>query len=143
MSIFDKAFDRATGYNSSSGLFSREEEEEDNMFANTFDSIFDESTIVPNDDRIGSVMRQRTQQPLAEPEMGLGQAEPRIPSRAMPGSDFMVGAREPRQDSAEMGAMTELSRNIKLFKELGSCYSHIMSSLDSGCSDVERKVQFD
>lgn len=119
MSIFDKAFDRATGYNSSSGLFSREEEEEDNMFANTFDSIFDESTIVPNDDLIGSVMRQRTQQPLAEPEMGLGQAEPRIPSRAMPGSDFMVGAREPRQDSAEMGAMTELSRNIKLFKELG------------------------
>ena len=56
MSIFDKAFDRATGYNSSSSIFSREEEE-DNMFANTFDSIFDESTIVPNDDLIGSVMR--------------------------------------------------------------------------------------
>ena len=31
MSIFDKAFDRATGYNSSSGLFSREEEEEDRL----------------------------------------------------------------------------------------------------------------
>ena len=144
MSIFDKAFDRATGYDSSSSIFSREEEEEDNIFANTFDSVFDQSVFVPNDDLIGSVMRQRTQQPFAEPEMGFGQAEPRIPSRAMPGSGFMVGAREPRQDSAELGAMTELDRNIKLFKELGleeEFEAEVAASTDSfGFDDIIEPV---
>ena len=144
MSIFDKAFDRATGYDSSSSIFSREEEEEDSIFANTFDSVFDQSVFVPNDDLIGSVMRQRTQQPFAEPEMGFGQAEPRVPSRAMPGSGFMVGAREPRQDSAELGAMTELDRNIKLFKELGleeEFEAEVEASTDSfGFDDIIEPV---
>ena len=119
MNPFDSVIDEALGYNSAWNFGIDEEE---NPFDSAFDEAYEDSVVMPYDDIIGSFLTRRSIEPLGmmeEEDMGFGQQEPRIPSRALPESEFRVGGRTRRQDIAELGAITELDRNVALFKQLG------------------------
>ena len=118
MSIFSKGFDEALGSNS--GIF-LDSPNSTSIFSDGFDSVYNDSIAMPYDDIIGSFLTRKTVDPFEEEEdeMGFGQIEPRVPSRAMPGSGFTTAQRLPRQDTAELGAITEVDRNVELFKQIG------------------------
>jgi hypothetical protein len=121
MNIFDRKFDEALGYDSHS--FLNTSSDQFNIFDDEFDRAYEDSITMPYDDIIGSFMSRRSVEPFGmeqeEQEMGFGQIEPRIGSRAMPGSEFRVTPRTGRQDTAELGAITEVDRNVELFKQIG------------------------
>ena len=119
MNIFSETFDEALGVSSKSFF---DEPEQTSFFSDVFDTAYEESIVMPYDDIVETFMSRKAIEPLdqeEESELAFGQAEPRVPSRVMPESEFQTKPRMARQDTAELGAITEVQRNVELFKQAG------------------------